>query len=94
MLNRRILRIKAFKAIYSYTENRDATLRELEAQLDRSLESTRDLYLFLMACIVPLTNEALSRLEVSVSDFVYDRDRTGRSSDLVPGLLVRRPSID
>lgn len=69
MLNRRILRIKAFKAIYSYTENRDATLRELEAQLDRSLESTRDLYLFLMACIVPLTNEALSRLEAARSKF-------------------------
>ena len=35
-----------------------------------------------------------SGLEVGVCDFVYDRDRTGRSSDLVPGLLVRSPGID
>ena len=32
MLNRRILRIKAFKAIYSFTENRSVSLKDLEAQ--------------------------------------------------------------
>lgn len=69
MLNRRILRIKAFKAIYSYTENRAATLRELESQLEHSLEATRDLYLFLLASVEPLTAEALSRIEAARSKF-------------------------
>ena len=69
MLNRRILRIKAFKAIYSFTENQSVSLKELEAQLDRSLESTRDLYLFLLCCVGPLTREAKSRLEAAQSKF-------------------------
>ncbi|MBR4821910.1 MAG: hypothetical protein IKZ71_02030 [Bacteroidales bacterium] len=69
MLNRRILRIKAFKAIYSFTENQSASLKELEAQLDRSLESTRDLYLFLLSCVQPLTNEAISRIEAARGKF-------------------------
>lgn len=69
MLNRRILRIKAFKAIYSFTENQSAGLKELEAQLDRSLESTRDLYLFLLSCVQPLTNEAISRIEAARGKF-------------------------
>ena len=69
MLNRRILRIKAFKALYSYTENRSLSLKELEAQLDRSCESTRDLYLFLLSVVGPLTEEARSRIEASRSKF-------------------------
>ena len=69
MLNRRILRIKAFKAIYSFTENQSATLKELEAQLDRSLESTRDLYLFLLCSIGPVTREAKARLEAARAKF-------------------------
>ncbi len=69
MLNRRILRIKAFKAIYSFTENRSVSLKDLEAQLDRSLESTRDLYLFLLGSIGPLTREARTRLEAAQNKF-------------------------
>ena len=49
MLNRRILRVKVFKTIYCYAENHGMTLGEAEALLDRSCESTRDLYLFLLA---------------------------------------------
>ena len=40
MLNRRILRIQAFKAIYSYAENPAMTLKEAESRLDRSCEAT------------------------------------------------------
>ena len=69
MLNRRILRIKAFKAIYSFTENQSVTLKELEAQLDRSLESTRDLYLFMLASIGPVTTEAGNRIEAARGKF-------------------------
>ena len=69
MLNRRILRIKAFKAIYTYAENHGMTLKETEAVLDRSCESTRDLYLFLLSVIGPLTSEAGSRMEMARSKF-------------------------
>ncbi len=69
MLNRRILRIKAFKAVYSLAENPDIELRELEGQLERSCEATRDLYLFLLSIVGPLTQEAASRLEAARNKF-------------------------
>jgi len=69
MLNRRILRIKAFKTIYSYAENPSMTLKEAEAQLERSCEATRDLYLFLLSIIGSLTAEASARIEAARSKF-------------------------
>ena len=55
MLNRRILRIKAFKVLYSYAENPDLTLKEALDALDVSCEATRDLYLYMLAVIPALT---------------------------------------
>ncbi|NLZ19536.1 MAG: hypothetical protein GXY24_04630 [Bacteroidales bacterium] len=69
MLNRRILRIKAFKTIYCYAENHGMTPGEAEALLDISCEATRDLYLFLLAVTGPLTAEAKSRIEAARAKF-------------------------
>ena len=69
MLNRRILRIKAFKAIYCYAENHGMTLKDAEALLEVSCESTRDLYLFLLALCGPLTGEAKARIEAARAKF-------------------------
>lgn len=69
MLNRRILRIKAFKVLYAYAENPQMTLKEAEAQLESSCKATRDLYLFMLAVISPLTAEARSRIEAGLSKF-------------------------
>ena len=63
MLNRRILRIKAFKALYSYAENAGMDSAGAVGQLRLSCESTRDLYLFMLDIIPALTDEALSRIE-------------------------------
>ena len=69
MLNRRILRIKAFKAVYTYTENRQMDIRELESYLEKSCEAVRTLYLFLLSIIGPLTEEARSRIEAARAKF-------------------------
>ena len=69
MLNRRILRIKAFKAVYSYAENPGMSLKETEALLEHSCEATRDLYLFMLSIVAPLTGEAKSRIEAARSKF-------------------------
>ena len=63
MLNRRILRIKAFKVLYSYAENPAMTLPETEALLEASCEATRSLYLFMLDIIPYLTTEARTRIE-------------------------------
>ena len=69
MLNRRILRIKAFKVIYSRTENPSMTLKEGEGQLELSCESTRDLWLFMLAVTTALTDEARNRIEAAKGKF-------------------------
>ncbi len=69
MLNRRILRIKAFKAVYTYTENRQMDIRELESYLEKSCEAVRTLYLFLLSITGPLTNEARTRIEAARAKF-------------------------
>ena len=69
MLNRRILRIKAFKVLYSYAENPSMTLKEALAQLEKSCQATRDLYLYMLSLVVPLTDEARSRAEAGRNKF-------------------------
>ena len=69
MLNRRILRIKAFQVLYSYAENRTMTLAEALSALDGSCEATRDLYLLLLAVAGPLTEEAAYRTEAASRKF-------------------------
>ncbi|MBO4633927.1 MAG: transcription antitermination protein NusB [Bacteroidales bacterium] len=69
MLNRRILRIKAFKVLYSYAENPDLTLKEALDSLETSAEATRDLYLYMLAVIPALTAEAARRTEAARGKF-------------------------
>ena len=69
MLNRRILRIKAFKVLYSYAENPSMTISEAEALLEESCEATRSLYLFMLDIIPYLTAEARTRIENARNKF-------------------------
>ncbi len=67
MLNRRILRIKAFKVMYEYAVRGGMTLEDALSELDRSCEATRDLYLFMLSIVRPLTDEAKARIEAAKS---------------------------
>ena len=69
MLNRRILRIKAFKVLYSYAENPSMTIAEAENNLEMSCEATRTLYLFMLDVIPFLTAEAKTRIETARNKF-------------------------
>lgn len=69
MLNRRILRIKAFKVLYSYSLNSSMSLQEAESQLQISCEAVRDLYLFMLGVISPLAKEASKRIEAAKTKF-------------------------
>ena len=55
MLNRRILRIKAFKVLYSSVLAGNMSLSQAESQLELSCEATRDLYIYMLGIISPLT---------------------------------------
>ena len=67
MLNRRILRIKAFKVLYGSVIADQTTLAQAEAQLDLSCEATRDLYLYMLSIVSPLTQVAINRIEAAKS---------------------------
>ena len=69
MLNRRILRIKAFKVLYAAAETPGMTRKEALALLEASCEATRDLYLYMLSVIPPLTREAARRIEAARSKF-------------------------
>lgn len=69
MLNRRILRIKVFKVLYGSVLAGGGTLAEAEAGLDASCEATRDLYVFMLGIVPPLTRMARERLESARKKF-------------------------
>ena len=69
MLNRRILRIKAFKTVYALAENPEMTQTEALDQLEASCQATRDLYLFMLALVPALTDQAKTRIEAARAKF-------------------------
>ena len=69
MLNRRILRIKAFKVLYSSVLAENMTLAHAESQLDASCEAARDLYIYMLGIVSPLTEVARQRIESAKAKF-------------------------
>ena len=69
MLNRRILRIKAFKTLYASVLSGNITLSQAESQLESSCEATRDLYLYMLGIVSPLTKIAKDRIGAAQSKF-------------------------
>lgn len=69
MLNRRILRIKAFKVLYSSVLSGNTSLAQAEAQLDQACEATRDLYIYMLGIVSPLTKIANDRIAAAKAKF-------------------------
>ena len=69
MLNRRILRIKAFKTLYGSVLSDNRSLAQAESQLEVACEATRDLYLYMLGIVSPLTSIARERLEAAKAKF-------------------------
>ena len=69
MLNRRILRIKAFKVMYSNAIAENMSLAQAQSQLDVACEATRDLYIYMLGIVSPLTKIARDRIESAKGKF-------------------------
>ena len=94
MLNRRILRIKVFKTVYAYAENRDMTLKEASSYFNRSCEAVGDLYLFMLELIPALTAEARSRMEAARSKFRPSEEELHPNMKFIENALSPRLSED
>ena len=69
MLNRRILRLKAFKVLYGSVLSDNMSLTQAQSQLDLSCEATRDLYVYMLGIVSPLTKLAQERIEAAKAKF-------------------------
>lgn len=88
MLNRRILRIKAFKVLYGSVMAENVSLDQAEAQLDASCEATRDLYVYMLSIIPPLTQIARDRIEAARSKFNPSEEERNPNMKFVDNALA------
>ncbi len=89
MLNRRILRIKVFKVLYGSVLTGGGSLAEAEAGLDVSCEATRDLYVFMLGIISPLTRVARERLESARRKFNPTEEERNPNMKFADNALAR-----
>ena len=87
MLNRRILRIKAFKELYAYAQDPQKTLKAALSDLEASMEATRELYLLMLSIVCPLTEEAAKRIEAARGKF------NPTEEDLHPNMKFARNAL-
>ena len=89
MLNRRILRIKAFKVLYSSVLSDEKTLAHAEAQLEASCEAARDLYLYMLGIVSPLTAVARERMEAAKAKFNPTEEELNPNTKFVENSLAK-----
>ncbi|MBE6235604.1 MAG: hypothetical protein E7112_05150 [Bacteroidales bacterium] len=89
MLNRRILRIKAFKVLYSSILSGNVTLSQAESQLEVSCEATRDLYIYMLGIVSPLTKIAQERIESLKSKFNPTEEERNPNMKFAENALAR-----
>ena len=63
MLTRRLLRVKAFKVLFSNMAQESPSIDNMKKELRYSCEKTRELYWFLLSLCKPLVNVARERIE-------------------------------
>ncbi|MBQ9474829.1 MAG: transcription antitermination protein NusB [Bacteroidales bacterium] len=88
MLGRRILRIKSFKAVYTYSENPSLTVKDVQAQMDKSCEAARDLYLFMLILPQALVQEAENRIKAAQGKFNPSPEEKNPNMKFVRNSLV------
>lgn len=89
MLNRRILRIKAFKVLYSSVMAGNMSLADAESELDASCEATRDLYLFMLGIVSPLTEVAKERIDAARNKFNPTEDEKNPNMKFADNALAK-----
>ena len=69
MINRRLIRIKVFKVLYSMVASGSDSLVEAEKALKYSCDKTLHLYYFILNAAVALGNAAEARIQTGLKKF-------------------------
>jgi N utilization substance protein B len=94
MLNRRILRIKAFKALYGSVLSGNMSLPQAEIQLELSCEAARDLYVYMLGIVSPLTQIAKDRIEAGKSKFNPTEEEKNPNTKFADNALAKLLDAD
>ena len=94
MLNRRILRIKVFKTLYGCELRGNSSLAEAEASLENSCEAARDLYLFMLGIVSPLTGIAAEKIEAARRKFNPTEEEKNPNTKFADNSLARLLDAD
>ena len=94
MLNRRILRLKAFKVLYSSMLSDNMSLSQALSQLDLSCEATRDLYVYMLGIVSPLTKLAQERIDAAKAKFNPTEEERNPNTKFAENALAKLLDAD
>ncbi len=94
MLNRRILRIKAFKVLYGSVLSDEKSLAQAQSQLEQSCEAARDLYIYMLSIISPLTNIARERIEAAQKKYNQTEEEKNPNMKFAENALAKLIDAD
>ena len=94
MLNRRILRLKAFKVLYSSVLSDNMSLSQALSQLDLSCEATRDLYVYMLGIVSPLTKLAQVRIDAAKAKFNPTEEERNPNTKFADNALAKLLDTD
>lgn len=94
MLNRRILRIKAFKVLYGSVLSEEKSLSQAQVQLEQSCEAARDLYLYMLSIVSPLTKVARERIEAAQKKYNQTEEERNPNMKFADNALAKLLDAD
>ena len=94
MLNRRILRIKAFKVLYGSVLSDEKSLSLAQTQLEQSCEAARDLYTYMLSIVSPLTKVAREKIEAAQKKFNQTEEERNPNMKFVENRLAQLLDAD
>ena len=94
MLNRRILRLKAFKVLYGSVLSDNMSLTQAQSQLDLSCEATRDLYVYMLGIVSPLTKLAQERIDAAKAKFNPTEEELNPNTKFADNALAKLLDAD
>lgn len=94
MLNRRILRLKAFKVLYGSVLSDNMSLSQALSQLDLSCEATRDLYVYMLGIVSPLTKLAQERIDAAKAKFNPTEEERNPNTKFAENALAKLLDAD
>ena len=94
MLNRRILRIKAFKVLYGSVLSDEKSLSLAQTQLEQSCEAARDLYTYMLSIVSPLTQVAREKIEAAQKKFNQTEEERNPNMKFVENQLAKLLDAD